>query len=144
LLNADSNNNKVISSNTSYDVLSSRLQWVGCHSFVDTNTIAQTNISVRLPSNYTNANTMVYISFDDFRTVALLNSNYATRLFTSGRIPVGKHITIVAISKQADDYYLGYQQTTTLASSGTTTQQVVSVTPVKKSLENIKLYLENL
>ncbi|HMJ47343.1 MAG TPA: hypothetical protein VK498_08435 [Ferruginibacter sp.] len=144
LPNPDTINNKVIAANTYYDVLSNRLQWVGCHSYIDSTSIAQTNISVRLPSNYTNSNTMVYVSFDDFRSIAALNSNYSARLFTSGRLPVGKHVTVVVLSKQADDYYLGYQQTITAVTSGTNGQQVVTITPVKKSIENIKQYLDNL
>ena len=144
ILNQDSINNKVMVSNNAYDILSNRLQWIGAHSILDTNSLAQTSISVRLPSNYTNSNTIVYVSFDDFRSVTALNSNYSARLFTSGRIPVGKHVTVVVLSKQADDYYLGYQQTITAASAGTTGHQLVNITPVKKSLDSIKQYLDNL
>ena len=142
--NTDSVNNKVLSSNAYYDVLSNRLNWINCGSLIDTNTIAQTNLSVHLPSNYTNANTTVWISFNDFRSVVGLNTNIAARLFTSGRLPVGKHVTVVVMSKQGDDFYFGHQQTTTIAPSGTGNAQVVNITPVKTSLVNIKSYLDNL
>lgn len=144
LPNADTINNRVSAANNYYDVLSNRLQWVSCNSFIDTTSIAQTNISTRLPSNYTNANTTAYVSFDDFRSVAALNSNISSRLFTSSRLPVGKHVTLVVISKQGDDYYLGHQQTMTVSPTGTNGQQVVNITPIKTSLANIKLYLNSL
>lgn len=136
--------NSTTASATGYDVFTNKLQWVHSARILDTVGIGQTFFSLKLPNNYTNANTVAYISFNDMQAVAGLYPNIIARNFVSASLPVNKSITIIVISKQAGDYYLGSQQTTTsAASSGSGTQDII-VTPVKSSLAAIKAYLATL
>ncbi|HRI23977.1 MAG TPA: hypothetical protein PLZ45_04850, partial [Ferruginibacter sp.] len=64
--------------------------------------------------------------------------------FKSPTLPVGKAITVVVISKQAGDYYLGYESAVTITPTSGTINQVVPVRPVKKSLPEIVAYLSTL
>lgn len=143
-LNTEPAFNKVNISSAGYEVIVNRLQWVQPAYIFDTTGIPETVFSLKLPSNYTNVNTEAYISFNGMQCVANMNGNVGNRSFVSGPLPVGQPVTIVVISKQAGDYYLGIVQTTTaLPSSGTGTQEAV-ITPVKTSLAGIRSYLANL
>jgi len=136
--------NRVNTTPAGYEVIVNRLQWVQPAYLFDTTGIPETIFSLKLPSNYTNVNTEAYISFNGMQCVANMNGNVGNRSFVSGPLPVGQPVTIVVISKQAGDYYLGIVQTTTaLPSSGTGTQEAV-ITPVKTSLAGIRSYLANL
>ena len=111
--------------------------------FIDTVGIVQTMLSVKLPANYTNTNTTAYISFNNIECVAALKANVALRSFTSPLLPTNKPVTIIILSKQAGDYYLGMQQTTTTLNS-TNPSATIFITPVKKSLEYVKTFLNSL
>jgi hypothetical protein len=140
----DPNFNKVSPSATGYEVVINQLQWVQPAYLFDTTGIPEIVLSVKLPSNYTNTNTVAYISFNNMQCVAGMNGNVGTKTFVSGQLPVARPVTIVVISKQAGDYYLGLEETTTaLPSSGSGTQEI-GITPVKTSLAGIKSYLTNL
>ncbi len=136
--------NRVYALSQTYEILSNRLRWINCDMFYDTTGIPQTIVSAGLPSNYTNANTVAFTVFDDMRSVIGMYGNAVTRKFSTGKLPVNKPITVIIISKQGNDYYLGHEQVTTAGNSGTTGAQTVAVTPVLTSLVNIKAYLDNL
>jgi len=142
--NAELSHNKVNITLSGYELIINRLQWVQPAYIFDTTGIPETVFSLKLPSNYTNANSIAYISFNDMQCVADMKGSTGTRTFISGPLPINRPVTIVVISKQAGDYYLGLEQTTTsLPSSGSGTQQIV-ITPTKTSLAGIKSYLANL
>ncbi len=142
--NTELSHNRVNVSLSGYELIINRLQWVQPAFVFDTTGIPETVFSLKLPSNYTNANTMAYISFNDMQCVADMRGSTGTKTFISGPLPIGRPVTIVVISKQAGDYYLGLEQTTTaLPSSGSGTQQTV-ITPIKTPLAGIKSYLANL
>jgi hypothetical protein len=67
-----------------------------------------------------------------------------TRKFVTGRLPVGKAITVVVISKQGGDYYLGYESTVTQSPASSPSIQHVNIVPIKKSLAEILSYLSTL
>ncbi len=141
----DTLNNKVTALNQSYEILSNRLGWINCDYFYDTTGIPRTTVTAVLPAYYTNANTVAYTVFNEMRSVIGMYGNETTRKFSTGKLPSNKQVTVVIISKQGDDYYLGHQQAITntpvLGSNG---DQLVMVTPVKTSIENIKAYLNTL
>ena len=142
--NTDIVYNKVNVSLTGYEVLINGMQWIQSAYLFDTTGIPETSFSLKLPSNYTNANTVAYVVFNDMQCVTGLTGNAAQHKFITGDLPVNRPITIVVISKQADDYYLGTQQTVTAApSSGMGSQEIV-ITPVRKSLAFVNSYLGNL
>ena len=145
LPNMDSLNSGVFPLNQStYDILTNQLHWINCDYFYDTTGIPRTIVSAGLPSNYTNANTVAYTVFNDMRSVVGMYGNATTKKFSSGKLPANKQITVVIISKQGNDYFLGHEQATTVGSSGTINNQQVTVTPVITSLDNIKAYLNSL
>jgi len=145
LPNMDTLNNQVFPlSQSTYEIISNQLHWINCDYFYDTTGVTQTIVSANLPSNYTNANTVAYTVFNDMRSVSGMYGNAATRKFSSGKLPAGKIITLVIISKQGDNYYLGHEPVTITGSPGTINDQQVNVTPVITSLDNIKAYLNSL
>jgi hypothetical protein len=143
LPNTDTANNQVSVINQSYEILSNHLNWINCDYFYDTTGIQRTTVTAVLPPQYTNANTVAYTVFNDLRSVIGMYGNESTRKFSTGKLPVNKQVTVIVISKQGDDYYLGHEQAVTLQpTSGAIGDQHVIVTPVKTSFENIKAYLD--
>ena len=143
ILNNDTVYNKSAAGATGYEIQTNRTQHILTAHFMDTGGNAQTVLSVKLPSNYTNVNTISYISFNDVISVAGLKANVGLRAFISPLLPVNKPVTIVVISKQVGDYYLGTQQTTTTL-NGSNPSATFFITPVKRSLEYIKTFLNSL
>lgn len=143
ILNTDTFFNKVNPTLIGYELHTNRLKWLHTARFSDTTGTLQTALSLRLPANYTNTNTVAYISFNDQQSVAGAFGNAATRTFVSGNLPANRQVTIVVISKQATDYYLGKLITNTTAPSpGGSTERII--TPVLTPLPAIKSYLETL
>jgi len=143
-LNNDTVLNKSLVAANGYEVQTNRLQYVQTAHLLDTAGIIQTAISLKLPANYTNTNTLAYISFNSIETVAGFTANVATRKFVSPLLPVNKSVTIVVISKQGSDYYLGSLQTVTSFSITSTPLQEINIVPIKRSLGDIKSFLNNL
>ena len=141
-LNGDTAFNKVDISQNGYEVQTNKLHWLHTARFVDTAGIAQTTLSLNLPANYTNTNTVAYISFNDFLCVTDIPGNAALRKFVSGNLPVNRSVTVVVLSKQSGDYYLGKMVTNT--SSTVTIAPELVITPVKTSLADIRTYLQGL
>ena len=143
VINNDTAFNKSGITNTGYEIQTNKLQHVQTARYMDTTGIAQTTLSVKLPSNYTNNNTICYVTFNNIECVAGLKANVGLRTFVSPLLPVNSPITVVVVSKQAGDYYLGTMQTnTTIGASNPSS--TIFITPTKKSLEFIKTYLNTL
>lgn len=136
--------NTVTVFNQYYQVSTDRLKWINCDYFYDTTGIPQTIVSADLPANYTNANTTAYTVLNDMHAVVGMYGNATTRKFSTGKLPANKQVTVVIISKQGNDYFLGHEQVLTVGSSGTIGNQPVTVTPVITTLDNIKTYLNSL
>jgi len=145
LPNMDTMNNRVFALNQSYEILSNQLHWINCDYFYDTANAPRTTVSAILPAHYTNANSVAYTVFNDMRSVIGMYGNETTRKFSTGKLPSNKQVTVVIISKQGDDYYLGHEQALTITpAAGTVGAQQVTVTPVRTSLADIKAYLNTL
>ena len=127
-----------------YEIYTNHLRWINVAYGFDLNTVAKVNIAAKLAPYFTNGNTVAFTVFKDLRSVAGMYGDINTRRFSSGKLPVGKAITVVVISKQANDYYLGYESTVTAAPATGTTIQSVPVTPIKRSLPDILYYLSTL
>jgi hypothetical protein len=135
----------VISGNNFYELISTKLRWINCDYFYDTTGIARVQVGVNLAPQYTNANTTVHLVFANLRAVMGMYGNAVTRKFQSGKMPAGQQATIVLISKQGSDYYLGHEAFTTGPQpSSPAGQQFIPVTPIKTSLADIKAYLSTL
>jgi hypothetical protein len=121
-----------------YILESKKLRWISAH-HVLLPTTKLTNIYGILPPNYTNKNTLVFAVFANTRTVLSLKSDFASRSFTTGNIPIGTKMTLVAISKIGKDFYLGTKQVNDVG-----TMVNYSFTPEKKNLAQILNYLNSL
>lgn len=144
VLNTDTFFSKVNPALNGYEVHTNRLKWLHTARFSDSLGTPQTSLTLKLPPNYTNTNTVAYISFNDQQSVAGVIGNAATRTFVSGNLPVNRQVTVVVISKQAGDYYLGkVPANTSVTSAGVNTQEIV-ITPVITPLPAVKMYLESL
>ncbi len=145
LPNADTINNVLVTGVQAYEIATNRLHWINVDYFYDTATITRNTVSAHLPPNYTNANSAVFLVFKEIRSVLRMNADVPEKRFISGKVPAGKPATIVVISKQGADYFLGKESITTgnNLTAGTANQRI-SLTPVKASLADIKAYLATL
>ena len=145
LPNNDTANNIVVPGVQFYEIATNHLRWINVDYFYDTTGINRNTVSTQLLSNYTNANTSVFLVFKEIRSVLRLNADVPERRFLSGKVPSGKTATIVVISKQGSDFYLGKESITTgnNLTAGTINQRI-PVTPVKTSIADIKAYLATL
>jgi len=136
--------NRLTAGQQVYEIITNQLRWINCDYFYDTSNITRSFVSAKLPANYTNANTIVYLVFKDLRSVLAMGADVPERRFITGKIANGKAATVVAISKQGNDYFLGKETITTGLNTGSTNTQKINLTPTKVSLADIKLYLSTL
>jgi hypothetical protein len=134
----------VTAGNTFYSLYTKNLRWINCDYFYDSVGITRVGIQTELPPNFTNANTSVYLVFNDIRSVLGMNPEISIKKFVSVKVPSGKPVTIVVLSKQGDDYYLGKQVTISGLNIVGNSNQNVKITPLKTSLIDIKSFLATL
>ncbi len=144
LYNQDTINNKVYALSNAYELVVNKLGWINPGKIPDTTGIPQTRLTPLLPAHYTNANSMVFVSYNNHPSVTIMEPIVSGRMFKSLPIPVGAQVTVIVISKMADDYYLGHSVVTALQPTVINGLQHVQMNPVRTSLENIKLYLNSL
>lgn len=142
--NPDPTNNTVSYSTQAYEVLTNKLRWISLSYIYDLNSVAKVRIAADVPNYFTNSNTVSYVVFKDLRSVASMHGELATRRFISPMLPVGKQVTVVVISRQGSDYYLGYQTAVTQLPPVSSVPQLVPVVPIKRSLPEIITYLNSL
>lgn len=133
----------IISQQTTYQVYTKRLRWINIAQPFEVNTSVKVNVAADMASYFTNANTVAYTVFKDLRSVVAMRPDVSTRKFITGKLPVGKAITVVVISKQGDDYYLGFESAVTQTPSSNPAQQV-RIVPIKRSMAEILAYLSTL
>jgi hypothetical protein len=129
--------------NNNYIVNSTKLRWINCDYFFDTTGINRIQVTASLAPQFTNANTMVYLVFNNLRSVLGMYGTVATKKFQSGLVPVGQPVTMVVISKQGNDYFLGRESFIT-GQYIVAQQQPVGVAPQPSSLQDIQTYLSTL
>ena len=135
----------VIIGTQNYEIYTKRQRWISIATLFDaTITTPRVSVSADIAPYFTNANTVAFTVFKDVRSVVAMKGNLSTRKFITGKLPVGKQITVVVISKQAGDYYLGYESAVTQIPAVNATIQQVRVEPIKKSLPEILAYLSTL
>jgi hypothetical protein len=125
-----------------YKIHTNSLGWMQVASNADT-LRGNLTIQAELTPYNTNANTLAFLIFDNFKTVLPLLPNNVNRKFLIGDIAPNQPAKLVVISKMGNNYYWGIKAFTTAAS---TTQgiQPVSVTPRLTSLDDILMLLDAL
>jgi hypothetical protein len=134
--------NTLIFNNQSYQAYLTRFGWINIDYFYDSTNVPMTNVGVKLPTNYTNTNTSVYLAFKEINSVVDLRANVNARKFVSGRIPAGKTAYLIVISKQGNDLFFASETITTAVLSAAT--QDYNLTPKKTALADIKTVLAGL
>lgn len=143
LPNPDLFNNTVIAGTQAYEIYTNRLRWISVAYPYDQGASSGVNVTADMVSYFTNANTIAFTVFKDMRSVVAMRGDLGTRKFITGKLPVGKQITVVVISKQGNDYYLGYEAAVTQTPVAGSLQHV-RIVPIKKSLAEILSYLSSL
>ncbi len=144
LPNPDLTNNTIAFTTQAYEILTNRLRWISLAQVYDLSTVAKVKVSADIATYFTNSNTVAYTVFKDMRSVVAMPGDLGSRKFVSAKLPVGKQITVVVISKQGNDYYLGYESTITQLPAANSSTQHVRIVPIKKSLPQIISYLNSL
>ena len=142
--NSDPVNNTINITSQNYEIQTNHLHWISTDYFYDTANLTRVAVTADMANYFTNSNTIAFTVFKDFRSVVGMYGDISTRSFSTGRLPGGKAITVVVISKQGNDYFLGYvNAVTTYANGGSAVQQLV-VKPVIKLLPDILNFLNSL
>lgn len=144
LPNNDFVNNTVGITTQNYEIQTNKLKWVSVDTTFDTAGIPQVKITAGLDPQFTNANTIGFVAFKDIRSVVPMIPDLATRKFSSMRLPPGKEVTVVVISRQGNDYFMDHKTFVILNAASSPTGQLVQVKPVITSLAAIKSYLDSL
>lgn len=120
-----------------YEVFANTLNWINCDYFRDTAEL-KTRIAFILPKEFTNSNTSSFIVYKSFRAVMQMDTDAVNRIWRKDRVPVNRQVIYVTISKRGDNYYLGTKE------SNTAINQNVEIRPEKKSLQEIKNFMDSL
>jgi hypothetical protein len=128
-----------------YEIYTKRQRWISIATPFDLNvTNPKIKVVADLAAYFTNTNTIAFTVFNDVRSVVAMKGDLSTRKFISGKLPIGKQVTVVVISKQGNDYYLGHESAITQITATNPAIQYVPVVPIKKSLPEILAYLSSL
>jgi hypothetical protein len=135
----------IVMGTQNYEIYTKQQRWISLATLFDANiTSPKVKVTVDMVPYFTNANTVAFTVFKDVRSVVAMPADLSSRTFMTGKLPVGKQITVVVISKQGDDYYLGYESAVTQIPGSNVFIQHVRVVPIKKSLPEILAYLSTL
>ncbi|MBK8519524.1 MAG: hypothetical protein IPL54_01135 [Chitinophagaceae bacterium] len=135
----------IIMGTQQYEIYTRQQRWISIATLFDVNIITpKVRVSADIAPYFTNANTVAFTVFKDVRSVVAMQGDLNTRKFITGKLPVGKQVTVVVISKQAGDYYLGFESAVTQSPAANVLTQLVRVVPIKKSLPEIFAYLSTL
>jgi hypothetical protein len=92
-----------------YKIITNQLGWFSCSKIGIVPSSQRTRLEIKLPNNYTNANSLVFVSLNRYRVMVRLNANSITRSFQSGNLPVQDPLTVVVLSKQGNAYFMQKQ-----------------------------------
>ncbi len=124
--------------NKGYEFLAKNFRWISIGRYIDSSA-ARTKLSVILPPNYTNKNTIAFAVLKDKRSVIVLKADFLSRTFASADVPVNTAMTIVSISKIGSSFYLGSRSITDASSA-----PAFSITPDKKTAKQLIDFLNTL
>ena len=140
----DPSNNTITVTSQNYEIQTNHLRWLNTDYFYDTTGIARTTVTAGLATHFTNANTIAFVVFNGFRSVVAMNGDISSKKFRSIKLPVGKEITVVVISRQGNDYFMDHKTVITALQNSSPSDQIVVTNPVITTLANIKSYLSTL
>ncbi|MDQ3015951.1 MAG: hypothetical protein M3R25_04410, partial [Bacteroidota bacterium] len=124
-----------------YECFSDSTDWINVDVFFEIPEDQRTDVCVELPEEYTNTNTQVFMVFNDYKSIVMLEGNADLELFCEhyGSTPKGFNVTFVVISELGEDTYLFDAKTTTVGQN-----HVETLKPVMTPFIEIKNYLLSL
>lgn len=140
LQGTDSSLNYTESANNFYSVFTNNQGWNMAGMAYSNAATPSTALSLALPSSFTNANTIAYISVNNMRSVIPMTGNAVTRKFTAA-VPGNLPVTVIVMSKIGNTYYLAQSQLTTDAQNNT---QTITISPAASGLQEINSFLDTL
>lgn len=121
-----------------YDITTNKLRWISiARPLSNIGTLGKLNVI--LPPNFTNKNTIVFATTDDYNSLIQLKPELSSRSFSSSNVPLQKKIRIVTLSLLGSQFY--YSELSIKALNNT---PVVSIKPQKQTLINILSALKKL
>ena len=122
-----------------YDVTIKNSGWVSLIVPGNGTVSFNTKLSVYLPVNFTNKNTLIYAVKNGSNNVARVNADYSSRTFSLSNIPYNQNLTLITISKIDHKYYLGVVNT-----NFSSHQNILNIVPQQVTIANIIDYLNSL
>lgn len=121
-----------------YEITTNKLRWISLARPLN-NIGSQGKFNLILPPNFTNKNTIAFVTTDDYNTVIQLKPELSSRSFTANNIPLQKKIHVVTLSLIGTQFYYSEQSIKALNNTS-----VISLKPQKKSLGSIIADLKKL
>ena len=135
--------NTVTISNDDISFSLTRTGWFNCGKVYSPSN--QNKVAIKLPENYTNANTIAYVVSITKNIALQLDPSVTNKQFQSINLNIGGVYKLVVLSKQANSYFMATQDITV---SSTPTPgypfQIVNVTPTLTNMTNIENLLSQL
>ncbi len=131
-------NNQTQNPNEGYDFDFGSLGWINCD-FLYLPTGNTSGLDVVTPSDFTGANTEIYLHFSTINSVAEMEYS-GSNLFEThyNGIPVGMQLTIVAISELNGTYYSSFTPITMTANhSETITMTATTIADIQNAINNL-------
>ncbi|MDP3393559.1 hypothetical protein [Sediminibacterium sp.] len=121
-----------------YEITTNKLRWISLARPLY-NIGNKGKFNIILPPNFTNKNTIAFITTDDYNSVIQLKPELSSRSFAANNIPLQKKIHIVTISLIGTQFYYSEQSIKALNNT-----PVLSLKPQKKTLGSIIADLKKL
>ncbi len=137
---ATSSGNRVLPAFEGYQFRTNNFQWICIGNVLETDPQHETSLTVKLPDNYTNTNSMAYLVLKNRNTAVKLLQNVNGHCFYHSGIPKNEEGMVLVVSRQVHDYYLGAVVFNSLEGSET----LINVKPVKKSFNDVMRFLSAL
>jgi hypothetical protein len=124
-----------------YECFSDSLDWINVDVFFEVPKDQRTSVCVDLPDEFTNTNTMVFMVFDDYRSLLAMYGEAETMQFCEpyGSAPIGFKVTFVVLAEMGDGSYQFAQKSTVI-----TPGHIETITPKNTPYEEIKNYISSL
>jgi hypothetical protein len=121
-----------------YDITTNKLRWISiARPLYNIGVLGKLNVI--LPPNFTNKNTIVFVTTDDYNSTIQLKPELSSRSFSSTNVPLQKKIHLVTVSLIGSQFYYSEMSIKSLNNT-----PVVTMKPQKKSLINILSDLKKL
>jgi hypothetical protein len=121
-----------------YEFIARSFRWFAIGRYIDS-AVARTKLSLILPPNYTNKNTIAFAVLKDKRAIITLRADFASRTFAATEVPINTPLTIVSITKIGTQFYLGSKAITDASSS-----PAFTIAPEKKTVKQLIDFLNTL